>query len=227
MATLLIINGSVRGPTGDVARALAHARAAAPAAGFDDVDELILTTLETTVEDVAARVTAASAIVFGTGTYWGSWGSSLQRFLEVLTPLEATPALLGKPVGAVITMDSVGGVDVGVRLLGVLAMMGAVVPPLPIVVLSRVAAVAIANLPEDPTTNGVDGALGDVWRTEDIAVMVQNLGACLDLAGRFKAWPVHQGRLPPGPWPHAGVLDLGFPHFVVDDKDNQEPPQEG
>src|SRR5690606_1188808 len=98
------------------------------------------------------------------GVYWGSWGSPLQRFLEVMTWLEGTPTLVGKPCGAVVTMDSVGGQDVGQRLLGVLATLGCMIPPMPMVIVSRLGA----------EVSGVPGN-EDVWQIEDIDLLVENL----------------------------------------------------
>jgi hypothetical protein len=76
------------------------------------------------------------------------------------------------------------------------------VPPFPLVVLSRTGA-ACAGKP------GFD----DVWQLRDLEVLVENLLAAAGDRGRFRAWPVDEGRLPTGPWPAAGPLDLGFPRL--------------
>lgn len=201
---LLALNGSVRGDDGDAADAL---KAALAFAGDVDIAPVTLATYRGTVEAMVQLLTDADALLLGTGTYWGSWGSPLQRFLEVMTPLEATPAFLGKPAACVVTMDSVGGVDVGTRLLGALGTMGCCTAPFPLVVLSRVG-FAVQDKP------GFD----DVWQPRDLEVTVANLVAHARATrdGRVsahKSWSVDKGRLPSGAWPATGALDLGFPRM--------------
>lgn len=202
---LLALNGSVRGDQGDCADALDAALE--PALGFAgdvDVSRVTLAGFRGTVEDMVDDLRAADAFLVATGTYWGSWGSPLQRFLEVVTPLEASDIFLGKPVACVVTMDSAGGVEVGTRLLGTFALLGCQVPPFPLVVLSR-------------TATAVDGRPGfdDVWQERDLEVLVHNLkvaaAAGRSERSRFRAWSVDKGRLPSGPWPATGALDIGLP----------------
>jgi NAD(P)H-dependent FMN reductase len=195
----LLLNGSVRGADGDTAVALARARAALAAYG-DDVDELVLATCAEDLDAIRARVFAADAFVFGTGTYWSSWGSPLQRFLELATPWEAGPEFVGKPAIALVTMDSVGGVDVAARLLTTLSLFGCCVPPFGTVVLSRTGQ-AVVDRP----------GFEDVWRLDDVDVAVANLRALADVRGRFAAWPVERARAVRGAFPRPGPLDLGLP----------------
>ena len=54
-----------------------------------------------------AALAAADAIVVATGTYWDSWSSLLQQFLEQATPSEGTELWLGKPA-AVLVITRVG-----------------------------------------------------------------------------------------------------------------------
>ena len=97
-------------------------------------------------------------------------------------------------------MDSVGGSDVGARLLSALGTMGCATAPFPLVVLSR-------------TGLAVQGQAGfdDVWQLKDLEVTVTNLLACK--RGAYAAWSVDKGRLPTGAWPSAGALDLGLPRL--------------
>lgn len=195
---LLALNGSIRGDAGDCADAL---DAALAFAGDIEVARVTLATWQGTVEGMAEAMRAADAFLVATGTYWGSWGSPLQRFLEVVTPLEASDAFLGKPVCCIVTMDSAGGVDVGTRLLGAFALLGCQVPPFPLVVLSR-------------TATAVDGQPGfeDVWQERDLEVLVHNLKAAAATdRSHYRAWSVDKGRLPSGSWPAAGPLDIGLP----------------
>ena len=146
--------------------------------------------------------------MFGTGVYWSSWGSPLQRFLEVMTAFEVSDIMLGKPAGVVVTMDSVGGSEVAQRLLGVLSMMGFLVPPLSMVVVSRVGT----------QVRGVPGN-EDVWQTEDVAPLVQNLVHAMRLdRAVWQAWPVERTLSVSGAYPQAGVLDLGVPFFLAEDE---------
>lgn len=195
---LLALNGSVRGDQGDCADALDTALGFA---GDVDVARVTLAGFRGTVESMVDDLRAADAFLVATGTYWGSWGSPLQRFLEVVTPLEASEIFLGKPVACVVTMDSAGGVEVGTRLLGTFALLGCQIPPFPLVVLSR-------------TATAVDGRPGfdDVWQERDLEVLMHNLtvAAATDRSG-FWAWSVDKGRLPSGPWPATGALDIGLP----------------
>ncbi len=201
---LLALNGSVRGDDGDAAEAL---KAALAFAGDVDVAPVTLATYRGTVEAMVQLLTDADALLIATGTYWGSWGSPLQRFLEVMTPLEATPAFLGKPAACVVTMDSVGGVDIGTRLLGALGMMGCCTAPFPLVVLSRVG-FAVQGKP------GFD----DVWQPRDLEVTVTNLIASARATRQTRAsanasWTVDKGRMPTGAWPASGALELGLPRM--------------
>jgi NAD(P)H-dependent FMN reductase len=198
---LLIINGALRGAGGNTARVLAGARTRF--ASELDVRDLVLAEYTGTVEAMAHELQQADAFLFATGVYWGSWGSPMQRFLEVMTWLEGSDALVGKPAGVVVTMDSVGGQDVAQRLLAVLATLGCLVPPMPMVVVSRL-------------STAVEGAPGneDVWRVDDIHGLVENLriaGAARSLP--WRSWAFERTVAPSGPYPAAGPLDLGLPSF--------------
>lgn len=200
--TLLLVNGSIRGPQGNTARLLDEVRRSV--GGRLDVREVALATYGGTVEQLVDALRAADGVVFGTGVYWSSWGSPLQRFLEVMTTYEATDVMLGKPAGVVVTMDSVGGAEVAQRLVGVLSMMGFLVPPLSMVVVSRVG----TQLRDVPGNE-------DVWQTEDIGPMAQNLEQAMRLPrDAWQTWPVAPTLGVSGAWPAAGVLDLGVPFFL-------------
>src|SRR5437868_13680976 len=134
---LLLLNGSLRGSTGNTARLLERAQRFLPADWQSET--LSLPEYSGTIEGLAERLLAADAFLIGTGVYWGSWGSPLQRFLEVMSAYELSPCFLGKPAGAVVSADSVGGLDIAQRLLGAFSLLGCVIPPLSTVVVSRVA----------------------------------------------------------------------------------------
>lgn len=127
---------------------------------------------------------AADALVIATGTYWDSWSSLLQEFLEQATPSEGTPLWLGKPVAVLVTAHSVGGKGVLSRLQGVLATFGAQIPPMGGLVITRAGELARAHVEDD---------CEDMWCVEDVAVVCHNLLACARGQREFRAWPVDRG----------------------------------
>jgi multimeric flavodoxin WrbA len=175
---------------------LAEGGALKPAEGGFDMTEL------------EAALAEADALLLATGTYWHSWGSPMQRLIEVLTPLENTPLLFGKPVGALVTMDSVGGAELGGRLLSVFNQLGCAIPPCTTLVLSRVAVEALAagaHRAEDPND--------DTWQLADLAHVLDNLLAGPE--GRpALPWPVRHFDRVQGAYPAAGPLMLGSPRFL-------------
>lgn len=139
----------------------------------------------------------ADILVLGTGTYWDSWGSPLQRYLEGMTEYEVSDAVMGKPAGVIVTMDSVGGSGLMFRLQGVLSSQGMLIPPLSGLVFSRLGA-ALTH-PETRIDPGF-GPPEDVWRTEDLRVMAHNLVASRR-GGPWMRWPVANTTTPAWPKP--------------------------
>lgn len=200
---LLLVNGSLRGPAGNTARLLELAASSLPESWQSET--LCLADYAGTVEALAEQLTRADAFLLGSGVYWGSWGSPLQRFLEVMTAHELSPCFMGKPTGAVISADSVGGLDVAQRLLGAFSLLGCLVPPLSTVVLSRVANAAIES---DELANA------DVWHPDDLQVVVRNLVAAQSLRSvAWASWPVRHLPLVRGQYPTHGVLADGLATF--------------
>ena len=201
---LLLLNGSLRGSTGNTARILQHANRSLPE-GWQS-DTLSLPEYSGSIEALAERLLAADAFLIGTGVYWGSWGSPLQRFLEVMSAYELSPCFLGKPVGAALSADSVGGLDVAQRLLGAFSLLGCVIPPLSTLVVSRVAQAATLA---DAQANE------DVWQIDDLEVVVHNLVLAQSLArAPWATWPVRRLARLEGPYPGHGVLAAGLDRFL-------------
>jgi len=199
---LLVLNGSLRGATGNTARLLDEVRRYLP----EDftLREVALASYEDKVEVLVEEVRAADALVFGSGVYWGNWGSPLQRFLEVMTAYEMTEVFLGKPCGAVFTMDSIGGSDAAQRLLGVLSNLGALIPPGALVVISRTGA-ALEGQP----------GFEDVWQRADMEILVENVCMAARLPRpAWRTWPFVPTTPAQGLYPAAGVLDLGVERFL-------------
>jgi NAD(P)H-dependent FMN reductase len=200
---LLLLNGSLRGSDGNTAGLLQRAARSLPATWHTDA--LCLADYRGTVAALAERLKNADAFLLGSGVYWGSWGSPMQRFLEVITGYELSPCFLGKPAGALISADSVGGLDVAQRLLGAFSLLGCLLPPLSSLVLSRAACAAVASDPE---------ANADVWQLEDLDVVVQNLVLASAFAKTaWATWPVRQLKRVEGEYPAHGPLSAGLEKF--------------
>jgi len=200
---LLLLNGSLRGAQGNTARLLQRAAQALPTTW--QADALCLADYQGTVEALAERLSGANAFLIGSGVYWGSWGSPLQRFLEVISSYELSRCFLGKPAGALVSADSVGGLDVAQRLLGAFSLLGCLLPPLSSVVLSRAACAASAADPE---------ANADVWQLEDLEVVVQNLVLARAFAETaWSTWPVRKLARVEGEYPASGALSAGLERF--------------
>lgn len=115
MREFVCINGSPHGAAGNCAR-LAH-----KIEGFF-ATRARLDTIHlaegASFEAVRPRLEKAAGFLFLTGTYWDSWGSPLQKFLEDATETEGSSLWLGKPCGVAVLMHSVGGKEVVSRLQG-------------------------------------------------------------------------------------------------------------
>jgi hypothetical protein len=121
----------------------------------------------------------AKAFVFASGTYWDSWGSPLQRFLEESTELEGSEIWLGKPAATLVSMHSVGGKEVLSRLQGVQSTLGLLIPPMCGFAYSYAGHLALKS-----------GGDQDFWRLEDLEVVAHNLLRALGLRAEWKSWPV-------------------------------------
>jgi multimeric flavodoxin WrbA len=135
--------------------------------------------------DLKNLLFSADAVIFVTGTYWDSWGSPLQKFLEQATELELHPKLLGKPAGVVVLMHSVGGKAVLSRLQGVLSTFGFMIPPLTGLVHSLAGQLASEN-----STTVSESHADDFWCLEDLEVILQNLLRASGLKATWETWPV-------------------------------------
>lgn len=126
----------------------------------------------------------ADCFLFVTGTYWDSWGSPLQRFLEELTPTEGSDLWLGKPAAVTVLMHSVGGKGVLSRLQGVLNTFGVMIPPMSGLVYSAVNhQVLNSACKSSPVAQ-------DLWCLEDLEVVCHNLTQATLGTNQWRAWPV-------------------------------------
>src|SRR6187549_1704822 len=98
---LLYVNGALRGATGNTQALWGHVQERLPPQVT--TSSLVLADYAGTVENLVQKLSRADAFLFASGVYWGSWGSPLQRFLEVLTAYELGSCFLGKPAAAAIS----------------------------------------------------------------------------------------------------------------------------
>jgi chromate reductase len=202
MIRLVLLDGSLR-PQGNTARALDAI--SAHLAGHAQVERVVLAAHTATVFETAELLRNADGFLVATGTYWGAWGSPLQRFLELMTSFEATDVFVGKPVSVLVTMDSTGGAEVAARLTAVFTCLGCFVPPFGWMALSRVGVELRAVRPE---------ATRDVWSHADLAVLAQNLV----IAARaprlpYGAWTIERADPIDRPWPGMDPLEPAAPEF--------------
>jgi chromate reductase len=174
------------------------------------LDRIALGAYRGSVHEMAARLRLANGFLVGSGTYWNSWGSPLQRFFEVMTPYEATDVFAFKPASVVVTMDATGGAEVAARLSATFTCFGCTVPPFGWMALSRVAAALEARSPE---------ATRDVWGPGDLQVLGANLlvamnHAALAPSGAYRAWPVEAAAVTAGAWTAFEALPGAAPDFL-------------
>jgi chromate reductase len=180
---ILIVNAGLNGDQGNTAALLRRAKA--HLVGQVDVAEVTLAA-GAFYPEVRRELARSDALLIGTGTHWDSWSHFLQRMLEEATPDEGTPLWLGKPVGVIVTMHSVGGKAVLSRLQGVLNTFGCLIPPMSGMVYSLVNQAALR------TAEGE--ALGDVWSPEDVVIVCHNLLVALGLRTDYRAWPTDRSQ---------------------------------
>jgi chromate reductase len=137
------------------------------------------------LERVMEACNGANAFIFGTGTYWDSWGSAVQRFFEMTAHTEASDTWLGKPVGAIITAHAVGAKGVLSRLLGICNQYGMSLPPFAGMTYTWANDVAIRNASEHLGT--------ELWRPADVEVVAHNVLEMANGGNNWRKWPTSEG----------------------------------
>jgi chromate reductase len=208
---IIIINGSLRGLVGNSGAVVKQAEQVLTNELQQQATILTLTDPMPTIRKVYELLAGCDGFLVITGVYWNNWSSPLQRFIEVMTAFENTPAFFGKPVACAVTMDSVGGIEVAARLQAVFGGLGCWSPPCSTVVLSRTGQEAI-----DASTGEEDDPNNDVWRMDDLSIVLQNLVTAAAMPrNNWVAWPHTELTIRDGPWPGEGPLDLGTPKFLL------------
>lgn len=178
---ILIINGSLGGQKGNTAVLIETAQ---KYLSRPNVEVQVLH-LEENQKDFESQLAWAHGFIFTSGTYWDSWGSPMQKFLETATLFEASELFLYKPACVMITMHSVGGKGVLSRLQGVLNTMGLAIPPMSGLVYSLAAHTAL-------TLSKREDFHQDFWSLHDIEIIVHNLLTAVLHKRDFKSWPIDQ-----------------------------------
>jgi multimeric flavodoxin WrbA len=192
MKNILIINGSLGGALGNTSVLIQEAEKLIAVQG-GNTDVLHLEDSEFSDGDVFKKLTWANGFIFTTGTYWDSWGSPMQKFLESCTQYEASNIFLFKPAAVMVSMHSVGGKSVLSRLQGVLNTMGIAIPPMSGLVYALSTHLAMQS--ENTSFNE------DFWSMEDVEIIVHNLMTAVNKKYEYKAWPVDR-KDPKRRWLH-------------------------
>jgi len=210
MSKILIINASIRGQEGNSYQIALKAKSYIEKSNLSDVEIYDIANPKSTIDEVYELIKKSDAFLIVSGTYWNNIGSGLQRFIEVCTPFENSDAFFGKPLSTIISMDSVGGIEVANKITSVFSGLGCWTPPCSTVVLSRIGqeAAMLTKDFEDDTNK-------DVWRLDDIEILIDNLSiACKIDNKNWKAWDIDRLASENKKWPESGVLNLDSPKFI-------------
>ena len=126
---LAVINGSLNGKNGNTEHVLREM--------IKGHDCRFVYLKESSYEQIRPILQQADGIIIGTGVYWSTHSSYLQKFFEDATQDEGTGIFLGKPLGIIVTNHSVGGLEVISKIMLVMNLLGCVVPPLSCVTYSK------------------------------------------------------------------------------------------
>lgn len=187
MKKVLIFNASPEGDKGNCAK-LIKKNIQAKLAKSVKTEVVHLAKLKNykTNKKLVKSVEDASGFIFVSGTYWDSWGSPLQKYLEDMTDLEGTSAYLGKPAAVVILNHSVGGKSVLSRLQGVLVTLGCMIPPLSGMVYGLNTDLVLKKSSKSFKSAHQD----DFWSLDDLQLILENLVRSLDIEIKWAVWPV-------------------------------------
>ena len=179
MKKIVVLDGSLHGKAGNTYGVTEELLKLLP--GYFEIEHIELKdvadfgTLETVLRD-------AYGFIAATGTYWQSWGSPMQRFFEYATRWESTDVFLGKPLCCIVTMHSLGGMEVLGRLQSNFNLLGTSIPPQCSFVYSHVNQMA-----------GTHADSKDVWDFDCLPSVAHNFQQALDNTHQYIAWEVDRG----------------------------------
>jgi hypothetical protein len=180
---ILLVNGSLGGSTGNTAELLALAEEALNPHAKVETLELIR---QPSMDRILAAVEQADGFIFGTGTYWDSWGSPMQIFLEMTAHTEGEAMWVGKPCGIIATAHAVGAKGIVSRLMGVLNVYGLVFPPF--------AGIAYTWANDVALPHASDHLRNELWTPRDVEVITHNVLEYLRGGKDWRHWPSNSGR---------------------------------
>lgn len=180
MKKILIVNGSLGGSNGNSNEVINEVKKYLNKNNQIEIRELYLNqnNYKNNLKDI---LDWPDGFVFTSGTYWDSWGSPLQIFLENCTEFEGSDVFFKKPASVIITMHSVGGKEVLSRLQGVLNTMGLLIPPMSGMVYALSTHLALKTQ---------TSFAFDFWSMDDIEIIVHNLLEATKLTGNYHTWNV-------------------------------------
>ncbi|MCG9894222.1 MAG: NAD(P)H-dependent oxidoreductase [Fimbriimonadaceae bacterium] len=180
---VLIVNGSLAGPSGNTAELLGLAELALE--GKAAIEHLDLSR-RPHADRILEAVERADGFVFGTGTYWDSWSSRLQEFLEVTAHTEGFDIWVGKPAVLFATAHAVGAKGMLSRLMGVLNVYGLWFPPM--------AALGVTYVNQTAYPHADDHLRNELWTPADVDTLCHNLHQALTGEHDWRRWPTNSGR---------------------------------
>lgn len=184
MKQVLIINGAIGGRTGNTSMLLKKIKKMILKKHENVKVRVIHLSPSFCWNSVKRAIKKTDALIFSTGTYWDSWGSSMQQLFEKMTVLEGSKYLVGKPACAIVTMHSVGGKEVCSRILGNLVSLGCMVPPF------AGFAYSYADHVAHKTRTSGRRLLDDVWHIQDLESLLANLikAATIEVKPDYEVW---------------------------------------
>lgn len=177
------MNGALGGATGNTGELLALAEEHLASRAQVEILDL---SRRPHIDRILRSATQADAFVFGTGTYWDSWSSLLQQFLEETAHTEGMAYWLGKPAAIFATAHAVGAKGIISRLMGVLNVYGLSFPPM------AGLGVTYVNQTAYPHANG--HLQNELWTAADVDTVCHNLMEALEGTNQWRQWPTNSGR---------------------------------
>ena len=179
---ILIVNGSLGGSQGNTSEILALAEESLE--GQAQIAHLDLSR-NPSMDRMLEEAARAAGFIFGTGTYWESWGSPLQSFFEMTAHTEGDDCWFGKPAVAFVTAHAVGSRSVLSRLFGTLNSFGMLIPPYGGLTYTKVNDLALQYANEEFAR--------ELWTPNDVAVVTHNLLQAVRGGTNWRQWPVNSG----------------------------------